>query len=166
MGAIIEDKYPNIFCSKCLVPTLNLLMHDLIKLKENESKWIGELYKKGKHMIRFITNHRIAHGIFCTHSKLELLKIAKTRFASSYLTFRHLLKVKEALASMVLLSHLHFSARLPWCSMLTCCFFYPGLLLHGVSAWISTASFHFRALLLIFSLPMLETFTTMHTHFG
>ena len=52
-------------------------------------------------MIRFITNHSNAHGIFCTHSKLELLKIAKTRFASYYLTFRRLLKVREALASMV-----------------------------------------------------------------
>ena len=77
------------------------LMHDIIKLKENEYKWIGELYKKSKHMIRFITNHSNAHGIFCTHSKLELLKITKTRFASYYLTFRHLLKVREALASMV-----------------------------------------------------------------
>ena len=52
-------------------------------------------------MIRFITNHSNAHGIFRTHSKLELLKITKTTFASYYLTFRRLLKVREALASMV-----------------------------------------------------------------
>ena len=32
---------------------------------------------------------------------LELLKIANTRFASYYLTFKRLLKVREALASMV-----------------------------------------------------------------
>ena len=76
-------------------------MHAIIKLKENEYKWIGELYKKGKHIIRFITNHSNARGIFCTHSKLELLKIAKTRFTSYYLTFRCLLKVREELASMV-----------------------------------------------------------------
>ena len=84
-----------------MVHTLNLLMHDIIKLKENEYKWIGELYKKGKHMIIFITNHRNAHGIFRTHSKLEILKIVKTIFASYYLTFRFLLKVREALARMV-----------------------------------------------------------------
>ena len=52
-------------------------------------------------MIRFITNHGNAHDIFCNHSKWELLKIEKTRFASYYLTFRCLLKVREALASMV-----------------------------------------------------------------
>jgi hypothetical protein len=53
-------------------------------------------------MIRFITNHSMAHYIFRSHSKLELLKIAKTRVASYYLTFRRLLKVREALASMAL----------------------------------------------------------------
>ena len=30
MRAIIEDRYPNIFWSGCLVHTLNLLMHDII----------------------------------------------------------------------------------------------------------------------------------------
>ena len=63
-GAIIEDRYPNIFWSGCLVHTLNPLMNDIIKLKENDYKWIGELYKKGKYMIGFITSHSNAHGIF------------------------------------------------------------------------------------------------------
>ena len=76
-------------------------MHDIIKLKENQYKWIGELYKKGKYMIRFITNHRNAHNIFLSHSKLELLKITKTRIDSYYLTFTCLLKVREVLASMI-----------------------------------------------------------------
>ena len=61
-GAIIEDKYPNILWFGCSVHTLSHLMHDIIKLKENEYKWIGELYKKGKHMIIFITNHSNAHS--------------------------------------------------------------------------------------------------------
>ena len=100
-GAIIEDRYPNIFWFECLVHTLNFLMHDIIKMKENNYKWIGSLYKKGKNMIRFITNHSNAHHIFRSHSRLELLKLAKTRFGSYYLTFKRLLKVREALASMV-----------------------------------------------------------------
>jgi hypothetical protein len=92
--AIIEDRYPNIFWSGCLAHTMNLLMHDIIKMKDHDYRWIGALYKRGKKMIRFITNHSMAHYIFRSHSKLELLKIAKTRFASYYLTFRHLLKVR------------------------------------------------------------------------
>jgi hypothetical protein len=101
VGAIIEDRYANIFWSGCLVHTLNLLMHDIIKMKEHDYKWIGALYKKCKFMIRFITNHSNAHNIFHSHSRLELLKIANTRFASHCLTFGRLLKVREALASMV-----------------------------------------------------------------
>jgi hypothetical protein len=79
---------------------MNLLMHDIIKMKDHDYRWIGALYNRGRKMIRFITNHSMAHFIFPNHSKLELLKIAKTRYASYYLTFRHLLKVREALASM------------------------------------------------------------------
>eukprot|EP00253_Pinus_taeda_P004520 PITA_04520 len=103
--AIIEDKYPNIFWSGCLVHTLNLLMHDVVKNKNAQYKWIGDLYKKGKQMIKFITNHTNTHGLFCSHSRLELLKIAKTRFGSYYLSFKRLLKVRESLAGMVSSPH-------------------------------------------------------------
>jgi len=43
----------------------------------------------------------MVHHIFHNHTNLELLKIAKTIFDSYYLTFRCLLKVREALANMV-----------------------------------------------------------------
>ena len=46
-GAIIEDKYTNIFWSGCLVHTLNLLMHDIVKMKDPSYRWIGSLYKRG-----------------------------------------------------------------------------------------------------------------------
>eukprot|EP00253_Pinus_taeda_P018560 PITA_18560 len=94
-GAIIEDKYPNIFWSRCLVHTMNLLMHDIVKNKNEQYKWIGDLYKRGKEMLKLITNHGNTHGLFHSHSRLELLNIVKTRFGSYYLTFRRLLKVEE-----------------------------------------------------------------------
>ena len=43
---IIEHTYPHIFWSGCLVHTLNLLMHDIVKHKE--CGWITEVYRKGK----------------------------------------------------------------------------------------------------------------------
>ena len=33
-GAIIEDKYPNIFWLRCLVHPLNLLMNNIVKMKD------------------------------------------------------------------------------------------------------------------------------------
>ena len=47
-GEIIEDKYPNIFGSGCLVHTMNFLMHAIIKNKQPQYKWLGDLYKRGK----------------------------------------------------------------------------------------------------------------------
>ena len=49
---IIERTRPHIFWYGCLVHTLNLLMHDIVKHKEGG--WINELYRKGKQLIKFI----------------------------------------------------------------------------------------------------------------
>jgi len=84
---------------------MNLLMNDVIKNKNPQYKWIGDSYKRGKKMIKFITDHSNTHGILRSHSSLEVLKIAKTKFASYCLTFRHLLKVRESLASVVSSQH-------------------------------------------------------------
>ena len=46
VGEIIEDRYPNIFWSGCLVHTMNLLMHDIVKNKNEQYKWIGDLYER------------------------------------------------------------------------------------------------------------------------
>jgi hypothetical protein len=69
-------------------------MHDIVKHKE--CGWINELYKRGKQLIKFITGHTRVNYFYGTYSKLQLLKLAKTRFASYYLTFRVLVKVSLA----------------------------------------------------------------------
>jgi len=99
-GKIIEEKYPHIFWSGCLVHTLNLLMHDIIKHKE--CTWMNVLYKRGKKLIKFITGHTRVNAFYGTYSKLKLLKLAKTRFGSYFLTFRRLLRVRQALGAMVM----------------------------------------------------------------
>jgi hypothetical protein len=39
---------------------LDRLTHDIIKLKDPNYRWIGALYKKGKKVVKFITNHNVA----------------------------------------------------------------------------------------------------------
>ena len=75
-------------------------MHDIVK--HRECGWINQLYKRGKQLIKFITGHTRVNYFYSTHSRLQLLKIANTRFASYYLTFRRLLKVRQALGAMVM----------------------------------------------------------------
>jgi hypothetical protein len=99
-GKIIERMHPHIFWSGCLVHTLNLLMHDIVKHKE--CGWINQLYKRGKQVIKYIIGHTRVNYFYNTYSRLQILKIAPTRFVSYYLTFRRLLKVRQALAGMVM----------------------------------------------------------------
>mgnify|MGYP003702756415 CR=1 FL=1 len=42
--------------------------------------------------------------IFKSHSKLELLKVAKTRFASHFIMLKRLLDVREALTTTIVLN--------------------------------------------------------------
>ena len=46
--------------------------------------------------------HARVNSFYGTHSKLQLLKLAKTRFGSHFLTFRSLLRVRKALGAMVM----------------------------------------------------------------
>jgi hypothetical protein len=75
-------------------------MHDIVK--HRECGWINQLYKRGKQLIKFVTGHTRVNYFYNTHSRLQLLKIANTRFASYYLTFRRLLKVRQSLGDMVM----------------------------------------------------------------
>jgi hypothetical protein len=99
-GKTIERVHPHIFWFGCLVHTFNLLMHDIVK--HRECGRIIQLYKRGKQLIKFITEHTRVNYFYNTQSRLQLLKIANTRFASYYLTFRCLLKVRQALGAMVM----------------------------------------------------------------
>jgi hypothetical protein len=99
-GKIIERMHPHIFWFECLVHKLNLLMHDIVKHKE--CGWINQLYKRGKQVIKFITKHTRVNYFYSSYSRLQILKIAPIRFASYYLTFRCLLKVRQALVAMVI----------------------------------------------------------------
>eukprot|EP00253_Pinus_taeda_P017793 PITA_17793 len=54
-----------------------------------------------REIIKFITNHHQSQAIFREYSKLELLKVAETRYASNFVMLRCLVEVKHALVSMV-----------------------------------------------------------------
>ncbi|KAJ0901317.1 putative ribonuclease H-like superfamily [Helianthus annuus] len=99
-GTEIEQVYKHIFWSPCVVHTLNLVFKDLA----NAFFWLFDTYKKGKAVVKFFLNHTHALSFFRENSKLELLKVAKTRFASHYILLRRLLDCREALATTIVLN--------------------------------------------------------------
>jgi hypothetical protein len=87
VGKIIERVHPRIFWPRCLMHTLNLLMHDIVKYRH--CRWINDLYNRKKKLIEFIIGHTRVQSFYDTYFRLQLLKIAKTRFGSYFLPFRH-----------------------------------------------------------------------------
>ena len=89
--------HKHIFWSPCVVHTLNLIFKDLAKALP----WIEETYSTGKALVTFILNHQHGLAIFRANSKLDLLRVAKTRFASHYILLKRLSDCREALATTV-----------------------------------------------------------------
>lgn len=96
----IEKVYRHIFWSPCCVHTLNLIFKDLAK----KFLWLLSTYKQGKAIVKYFNNHTHALSFFRENSKLELLKVAKTRFASHYILLRRLMDCREALATIIVLN--------------------------------------------------------------
>ncbi|XP_076919397.1 uncharacterized protein LOC143580184 [Bidens hawaiensis] len=99
-GKESEKVYPHIFWSPCCVHTLNLIFKDMV----NAFFWMFETYKRGKDVVKYFLIHTHALAIFKENSKIELLKVAKTRFASHYILLSRLLKCREALATVTVLN--------------------------------------------------------------
>ena len=86
--------------SPCVVHTLNLIFKDWAQAFD----WFKDTYFKGKQIVKYFVNPSHALTIFRSNSKLELLKVAKTRFASHYIMLKRVVDVREALAITVVLN--------------------------------------------------------------
>jgi hypothetical protein len=96
-GLIVESRYHHIFWTPCIVHNLNLILEEI----EAKTEWIKEVTGQAREIIKFITNHHQSQAMYREYSKLELLKVAETRYASNFIMLRRLVEVKSALMSMV-----------------------------------------------------------------
>ncbi|KAJ9560251.1 hypothetical protein OSB04_005411 [Centaurea solstitialis] len=98
-GHEIEKVHKHIFWSPCCVHMLNLIFKDMA----TQLYWLQSTYRKGKAIVKYFLNHTHALSIFRANSTLELLKVAKTRFASHYILLKRLMDCREALATTIVL---------------------------------------------------------------
>ncbi|CAL5412655.1 unnamed protein product [Camellia sinensis] len=106
-GLTIENKYPHIFWTPCVVHSLNLALKSMCEPPQNSSqhpacKWIANLVTDLHNIRNFIVNHSLPNAIFKSYSNLELLRVAETRFASHIVMAKRLKEVKPALEKMVM----------------------------------------------------------------
>jgi hypothetical protein len=96
-GLIVESRYHHIFWSPCIVHNLNTILEEI----EAKTEWIKEVTGQAREIIKIITNHHQSQAMYREYSKLELLKVAETRYASNFIMLHHCVEVKSALMSMV-----------------------------------------------------------------
>jgi hypothetical protein len=75
----------------------SLLLEDVGKLA-----WVAPIISDGHRVVKFITNHQASLAHFRKKSKLELLKLGATRFASYFIMLQRLLEAKDALQETVI----------------------------------------------------------------
>lgn len=85
-GKEVQQVHKHIFSSPFVVHTLNLIFKDIAKTFD----WFWKTYQIGKGIVivKYILNHQHTYAIFRDQSKLKLLKVVKTRFASHYILLR------------------------------------------------------------------------------
>ena len=111
-GLIIQQKYDNIFWTPCVVHTLNLALKNICAAKlprteeeeivYDELHWITLVAGDASMTKNYIMNHGMRLSMFNEFSKLKLLAVAETRFASVIVMLKRFLMVKRALQSMVI----------------------------------------------------------------
>ena len=106
-GLSIETKFPHIFWTPCVVHSLNLALKSICAPNEkslhySKFKWIADLVNDMNTIRNFILNHSMALAIFNNYSKLTLLKVAETRFASHLVMAKRLKEVKPSPKKMVM----------------------------------------------------------------
>ncbi|XP_057790912.1 uncharacterized protein LOC131008025 [Salvia miltiorrhiza] len=109
-GMLVEQAYPSVFWTPCVVHTLNLALKNICAAKNTESneityaecRWISEIAASAIMIRNFIMNLSMRLAMFTEFSKLKLLVVAETRFASMIIMLKRFRDVKCQLQSMVI----------------------------------------------------------------
>ncbi|CAL5098119.1 unnamed protein product [Urochloa decumbens] len=96
-GREIQKVHKHIFWSPCVVHTLNLMFKDFA----GKFTWMEDTYKAGKAIVNFFRSHCHCLAMFRNNSDLDLLKVAKTRFASHYILLERLRTVRDGITTTV-----------------------------------------------------------------
>ncbi|KAH7422553.1 hypothetical protein KP509_12G013900 [Ceratopteris richardii] len=97
MGEMIEDEFPKILWTPCAAHCVDLLLEDIAKLP-----WIEPIVNDAKRIVSFIRKNHLALSIFRSHSTIEMIRPADTRFGYIYVVLCRLQQVLGALRVTVI----------------------------------------------------------------
>ncbi|KAH7571463.1 hypothetical protein JRO89_XS04G0057000 [Xanthoceras sorbifolium] len=107
---LVEAKFQHIFWTLCVVHTLNLALKNICSPSSHpryddvmeQCGWISKITSDAMFIKKFIMNHSMRLAMFNDHSKLKLLSIAETHFASAIIMLKRFKQIKQSLEHMVI----------------------------------------------------------------
>ncbi|TXG56892.1 hypothetical protein EZV62_018205 [Acer yangbiense] len=109
-GLLVKSKFPHIFWTPCVVHTLNLALRSIFSPSPHpkfddimeECGWIAKVSSDVFFIKNFIMSHSMRLMMFNDHSKLKLLSVVDTRFASIIVMLKRFKQIKQGLEEMVI----------------------------------------------------------------
>lgn len=107
-GALIQEKYSHIQWTPSIAHTLSLALKNICAAKSSDDvdltdcHWISKVVEDATFVKNFIINHTMKLSIFEEFSKLKILVIADTRFASDIVMLKRFRLIKQSLLRMVI----------------------------------------------------------------
>ena len=109
-GALINQLYPHISWTPCVVHTLNLALQNICLPKNtddnevtfNECSWILHVYDDVMFIKFFIMNHSMRLAMFNEFVPLKLISVATTRFAAAIVMIKRFKLIKRGLQELVI----------------------------------------------------------------
>ncbi|GAV81195.1 DUF659 domain-containing protein [Cephalotus follicularis] len=109
-GQLIEQEFPSIVWTPCVVHTLNLDLKNICAAKNVESNqvayeacsWISDIIGDVMMIRNFIMNHSMRLAMFNEFVSLKLLSVAETRFSSMVIMLKRFKLIKSGLQNMVI----------------------------------------------------------------
>lgn len=107
-GVLIEQKYSHIQWTPSVAHSLSLALENICAAKNAENvvfkdcHWISEVIGDAKMINDFISNHSMVLSMISEFSKLKILGIAHTRFASDIVMLKRFRLTKQSLIGIVI----------------------------------------------------------------
>ncbi len=93
---LLEEEYPDIYCTNCSSHVLDLLLEDIGK-----ELWAKNVHRDANSIVNFFNNHPMCLSFLRSRTELALIKPADTRFAFQCIIGERLLEVRDALEDTV-----------------------------------------------------------------
>jgi hypothetical protein len=107
-GVLIEEKYNHIQWMPSVAHTLSLVLKSICAAMSSENvtikdcQWISDVVEAATVIKNFIVDHSMALSMFDEFSKLKMLTVADTRFASDIVMLKRFRLIKQSLQRLVM----------------------------------------------------------------